>query len=284
MQRKASFLLSLLACFGLTMSLVSAQLSTPAASPFSKTETTVGLTDITIEYSRPSAKGRKIVGDLVPYGEMWRTGANASTKISFSDDVKLNGNKVPAGKYAFYLIPGKEEWTVVVHKNLNHWGTGADNYKQEEDLVRFNVKAVDMGLKVETFTILIGDVSDESANIYFMWENVAVPVKLEVEVDNLVMDQIEQLLAGPSAGTYYQMASYYYTHDKDMNKALEWVDKALDGGERYWIATLKARIHAKLNQYDQAIAASEKALKLAEGNNPDYVRMNKKMIAEWKAR
>jgi len=259
-----------------------AQLEMPAASPFCKIEQKVGLTDVSIAYSRPSMNGRKIMGALVPYGEMWRTGANASTKLSFSDDVKLNGHEVPAGTYALYTIPGESEWTIILHKNTNHWGTGGANYKQEEDLLRFQVKAETLPVTMETFTIEIGDLKTESAKIWLLWERTGVPIDLQVEVDKRVMAQIDRILNGPTAGTYYQMANYYYTQQKDDKQALEWVNKAIEGGDRYWVWTLKARLHARLGDYENAIAASQKAMQLAEGNNPDYVRLNKELIAQWK--
>lgn len=277
--------LASLVIWALMGSLAQAQLEMPQASPDSKLEQRVGLADITVAYSRPSMKGRKIMGELVPYGAMWRTGANASTKITFSEDVSLEGNDVPAGTYALYTIPNPDRWTVILHKNLNHWGTGGNDYQKEEDLLRFEVTPESLEKPVETFTISMGDLTSNSATLYLMWENTAVPINVETEVDEKVMAQIERILAGPSAGTYYQMANYYYTHDKDMDQALEWVNNALEGGERYWTMTLKARILGKMGNYKQAVATSKKAMKLAEeAPNPDYVRINEQLIAEWSDR
>lgn len=258
-----------------------AQLKTPAASPFCSLEQELGLSKITLKYSRPSMNGRTIFGDLVPFGEIWRFGANASTKITFEEDVKLNGNKVPKGTYALYAIPNPNKWTIIIHKNITHWGFGGDNYKQQEDLVRFEVASQELPMETETFTIMFDDIKNDGAAMWVLWEKTAVSIDIELETDSKVMASIDNILAGPSAGTYYQMANYYYSNGKDMNQALDWVNKALEGGERYWIVTLKARIHGKLGQKNEAIMASKRAIKLAETANPDYVRINQKLLKEW---
>ena len=147
----------------------------PQPSPFCKVEQRVGLTDITIEYCRPSARGRVVFGDLVPYGEIWRTGANASTKIEFSTDVVFGGRKVPAGRYALYTIPGKTEWTIILHRNLSHWGVGA--YDESEDLLRLEVKRKTVPM-TETFSMNFGNFRDEMADLTLQWEKAAVTVTI----------------------------------------------------------------------------------------------------------
>jgi hypothetical protein len=194
----------------------------PAASPTATLKQHIGLTDIEITYSRPSVKGRAIYGGIVPYDQVWRTGANASTKISFSTPVKLNGNEVPAGKYALFTIPGEKEWTVIISKDTN--GFGAFNYKTENDLVRFKATPVKLAeTSIETFAIEFNHIRDESALLELVWEKTVVPIKLEVEVVSKVVPQVEAAMASPDKKQpqfYYQAATFYFNHDLDLKKAL----------------------------------------------------------------
>jgi len=274
-------LLALLILCGVT---VSAQIETPAPSPLSTIEQKVGLSDVSITYSRPSVKGRTIFGDLVQYGEMWRWGANASTKFTTSDDIKIEGHDVPAGTYAMYAIPGQETWTIVIHKNTSYWGTGGSKYKESEDLVRFEVKAnSSYPVKVETMTFQFSNITTSGCDIEFMWENTQLSMKVETQVDAQVMKEIEMKMKGVSSATYYQAARYYYENDKDMNKAFEWINKALVDNEKFWMVRLKALIQAKMGDYAGAIETAKRSKTLAEeAGNKDYVRMNDKSIAEWK--
>ncbi|MDB2467216.1 DUF2911 domain-containing protein [bacterium] len=277
---KNSLLVLLILC-GVT---VSAQIETPAPSPLSTIEQKVGLSDVSITYSRPSVKGRTIFGDLVQYGEMWRWGANASTKFTTSDDIKIEGHDVPAGTYAMYAIPGQETWTIVIHKNTSYWGTGGSKYKESEDLVRFEVKAnSSYPVKVETMTFQFSNITTSGCDIEFMWENTQLSMKVETQVDAQVMKEIEMKMKGVSSATYYQAARYYYENDKDMNKAFEWINKALVDNEKFWMVRLKALIQAKMGDYAGAIETAKRSKTLAEeAGNKDYVRMNDKSIAEWK--
>jgi hypothetical protein len=270
-----------LLCFSATIS--TAQISVPAPSPLGKTTQKVGLTDVSIEYSRPSVKGRAIFGGLVEYDQMWRWGANASTKFTVSDDVTLNGHDIPAGTYALYAIPTADEWTIVVHTNLKHWGTGDDKYDSTEDLVRFTV-AVDNAYPVltETMTFQFSDLTTGGCNLEFMWENVHLTLAINTNVDEQVMKEIDVQMQGVSAATYYQAARYYYDNDKDMTKAYEWINLALVNNEKFWIVRQKALIEAKLGQYKNAIATAEKSKELAlQAKNDHYVKLNEKSIEEW---
>jgi len=255
-----------------------AQINMPQPSPTATFAQKVGLTDVTFEYARPSKKGRDVFGGLVPYGQIWRTGANASTKIEFSDDVMLEGNKVPAGKYALYTIPGEKEWTIIVHKNTSHWGVG--NYDESEDLVRFKVNAGELIATYETFTIGIDNVTDESATIYIAWENTWVPIKMTVEIDEKVMADIKaKLQVNPN--NYYQAASYYLAHDKDMNQAMEWINMAIEArSNAYWMHHVKAKIAMKMGDKKTAKAAANKSIEYAKkaGNN-GYVRLNEELLS-----
>jgi Protein of unknown function (DUF2911) len=259
-----------------------AQLKTPAPSPTGKIIQTAGLTDITIEYSRPSAKGRKVFGGLVPFNELWRTGANASTKVTFSEDVVINDNALPKGTYALYTIPGEKEWTIIFHKNVEHWGI--DGYKQEEDAFRTTVKAMKSNIPVETFTMNVDNIKSASCELSIAWENIAVAIPVSLGTDAKVTGDIKKIMEGPNAEQYYSAARYYSEENKDPKQALEWMNKAIEkGGEKFWWLRQKALILAKNNDFKGAIAAAERSIELAKKeNNKDYVRMNEESIMEWK--
>lgn len=257
----------------------------PAPSPSSKLEQAVGLSTVTVDYSRPSVNGRTIFGDLVPYDKIWRTGANGSTDITFSDDVTLEGNKVPAGKYALYTIPGKDEWTIILHKNTELWGDGGADYKQEQDLVRFKVKPQQNPRKAETFLIDFANVTASSADVELLWDNVVVPFTIKTDVDSKVMSQIQQQVVNGTnvePGLYASAANYYYNSDKDLQQALTWIKKANEKDAKFYNLHTQAKIQAKMKNYKDAIKTAEKSMELAQKeNNPDYVALNQKAIADW---
>ncbi len=279
--KHSSTRLGMLMCLMLSASFGFAQIKTPQASPMEKTSTTVGLTDVTLEYSRPGVKGRdrNIFGGLVPYDEVWRTGANASTKVTFSDSIKVKGEWLPGGTYALYTIPGQNEWTVIFSKNLELWGSMG--YKQEEDALRVKVKPTNMSEAAETFTIDIADYSNNGANLNIKWDFTKVSVPLETEVDKKVMASIAQTMSKPveNAGVYYQAANYYFRNGKDKEQALKWVDEALAKEDLYYMQYLKALILADLNRPKEAIKAAERSRELAKtDNNMEYVKMNDELI------
>jgi hypothetical protein len=278
--KKLLFLTALFA----TLTAANAQIKTPAPSPLGKLSQEVGLMKIDLEYSRPSAKGRKIYGELVPFGEMWRTGANASTKVSVSDDVKVAGMPVPKGTYALYTIPGEREWTVIFYKNTSFGGVpDAADFKEEDVQARVTVPSTPIRDLVETFTLNVNNLRNTGADLEITWEYTKVVVPIMVDTDSKVLKAIETTMAGPSAGDYNAAARYYFEEKKDMAQALAWVDKALEkGGERFWILRLKANILAELGRYKDAVAVAEKSTELAKKDgNQDYPRMNDKSIAEW---
>jgi hypothetical protein len=263
-----------------------AQLKTPPASPVAKLSQEVGLTKVEVEYSRPSAKGRKIFGDLVRMGEMWRTGANASTKVTFGDDVMVGpaNSKLSKGTYALYTIPNKDKWTVIFYTNTSYWGTPDDNYKEEEVAAKFDVAVENLSGTVESFTIGIDDLRNNGAELELSWEKTKINIPFSVDTDAKVMADIKTQLEGPSANTYYAAARYYLEEKKDLNLALDWVNKALEkGGDKFWVIRSKALILGGLGRYQEAIAVAEASSELAkkEGNK-DYPAMNAKSIAEWK--
>ena len=215
-------LLLILMAFTMTYS-VNAQVKTPQPSPFSKIEQKVGLTDVTLEYSRPNMRDRAIFGDLVPYDKLWRTGANANTKITFSDDVIIDGTTLKAGEYAIFAKPGKTSWEVVFYADANNWGTPR-NWDDTKVAVKTTAKVYEMPMKIETFTIGFDDLSNSSAVIGMIWENVYVGVKFEVPTDKAVVASIEKAMSGPGANDYYSAAVYYLQEGKDINKAkkMDW--------------------------------------------------------------
>ena len=261
-----------------------AQIELPAPSPLATLTQKVGLTEVSITYSRPSMKGRTIYGDLVPFGKLWRTGANMATKISFADDVKIGGKDLKAGTYSLFTIPGEEEWTIIFNTNYNQGGTG--NYKEAEDALRINVKPIKIDGTIETFMINLEGNTPNSAMIELGWESTIVHIPLEVSIDERIMASIDRAMTiGP--GTYQAAANYYHQSGKDLNQALEWMNKALEIHEKngrnvFWMYRQKSLIQADMNKYDDAIKTAEISLaKATEAGNDDYIKMNKESIAEW---
>jgi hypothetical protein len=261
-----------------------AQIKTPAPSPLAKVSQEVGLGKVELDYSRPSAKGRTVFGDLVAYGEMWRTGANNSSKITFSEDVVFGGIAVPKGTYAVYTVPGRSDWDVLLYKNTSFWGIPGGEFKESDVAARVKVAARKTGAPVETLTMDVTNISNKSADFQLSWENTLISVPMVFDTDSKVMADIKTQMEGPNAGTYYQSARYYYEEGKDMNTALGWINSAIEkGGEKFWYLRLKANILGELKRYPEAIATAERSTEIArkEGNT-DYPRMNDKSISEWK--
>ena len=260
-----------------------AQIQVPPASPTFEVKGTIGLTEVHLVYSRPSARGRVVAGDLIPYGEVWRTGANASTKISFSTDVVIEGHKVPAGQYALYTIFNEQEATVILSKNLELWGS--IGYSADDDQLRFNVPVKHPTSSYETLTMSFSDFTMNSANFNIKWDHTKVMFSIVSQVDELVMSQIKQQVidnAPTNPGVYFQAAGYYFDTQKNDRMALEWVDKAISGNEQkqYWVVHLKAKIQARLGEKSAAKATAESSIELAKAaGNPDYIRLNEKLIA-----
>lgn len=274
--KSLTFTILLLVSFMATT--LQAQIKTPAPSPSASFEQAVGLSTVTVDYSRPSMKGRSIFGDLVPYDKIWRTGANQGSKITFSDAAKLNGKEVPAGTYTIYTKPGKSSWTVMLYKDLK-LGGNVGGYDEANELARFSVTPQTLPFEVESMTFMVGDLTSNGANLYFMWEDVALIMPIEVEVEKTVMASIDRTMAGPSENDYYAAAVYYYENGKDMAKALDWINKSQVSGDRFWKMTWKARILAKMGKKADAIATSKKAMALAkEAKNGDYVKINTELI------
>ncbi|MAN59307.1 MAG: dihydrolipoamide dehydrogenase [Flavobacteriaceae bacterium] len=264
---------------------VTAQIKTPAPSPAQTIEQTVGLTDINVEYSRPAMRGRTIFGDLVPYGAMWRTGANANTKISFSQPVEIGGSTVKAGDYAIFTKPGAKEWEVYFYTDTNNWGT-PQNWDEGKVAAKATVPTYPMPMDIESFTLSFDDVTHDSTTLGILWENTYVGVPIKVMTDKQVSANIDRVMNGPAAADYYAAAVYYLETGKDINQAKTWIDKALEMAEEpaFWQYRQQSLIYAKAGDKKGAIKAAQKSLELAkQANNSDYVALNEKSLKEWGA-
>ncbi len=248
----------------------------PAPSPHQVLKQDFALSSITIDYSRPGVKGRTIFGDLVPYGKVWRTGANAVTTIEFGENVKVEGHNVPAGKYAIYTIPGENEWTIILNNDVKNWGT---EYKGGDDFLRFTVPSFQIGEAVETFTIQVDGIRNDSATVYFLWDHTYVPFSVTADVDGTILSEIDKGMQSDKK-PYFSAASYYFQTNRDPKKALEWVNAATaENPKAYYMFYLKAELQARLGDKSGAIATAKQSIDLAkEAKNDDYVRLNEKLI------
>jgi len=263
-----------------------AQVKTPQPSPSAKLEQKVGLTDVSVEYSRPGIKGRKIFGDLVPYGKMWRAGANSNTKVSFSTDVTIAGKDLKKGTYALFIKPTATNWEVFFYSDTNNWGTPKE-WDASKVALTTTVKVENMPMKIESFTISIDDLSNKSAVLGVLWENAYAGIKFNVPTDKMVNENITKIMAGPGSGDYYAAAAYYLSEGKDIKKAKEWIDKAVDmtkDSPKFWYLRRQSLIYAKAGNKKGAIKAAKASLKYAEkANNAGYIKMNKESLKEWGA-
>ena len=252
------------------------RLNVPTLSPLSEVTQEVALTNVKLSYSRPGAKGRKIFGELVPYGEVWRTGANASTKLTFTEDVKIEGNNLKAGTYALYTIPNKNQWTIIVHTNTSHRSIAGDVYKKSEDAFRFTVKPEKTDDFIETWTIKFTDISTDSCYLEMSWENTLVKFKIEFDVDGQVKKQIAELEkaeGGMNAFNYFLAAEYNYHNDKNLEKAVEWIKTGLEKSPKnFRFGLLHAKILAKQGKKAEALKVIEEANSWAKAeNNSNYI-------------
>ncbi len=283
MRKTFSYLVLAAFIFGGTFNSSAQTLTVPAPSPTAKFSQKFGTSSIDLVYSRPAVKGRTIFGDLVPYGEVWRTGANSSTKLTFGADVKVQGNNVPAGKYALYTIPGKEEWVIIISKDTTLWG--ASGYKSDNELVRFKVAPMKVSHTVESFTIDINNIKPTSCDITLYWDKTGVTFGVTQDIDPIIMKQIDEAMKSDKP-PYWQAANYYFENGKDINQAYAWVNKAIETRpEAYWMMTTKAKMEMKMGKNAEAVTTATQALELAKKENDNsYIQQNEKTIAEAKAK
>lgn len=274
----------ILLCLLLVSEVLSAQIAVPQVSPVSKVEQIVGLTQISLEYNRPSAKGRAVYGDLVPYGKNWRTGANANSTITFSQDVTINGKSLAKGKYALYTTPKADSWDIIFYKDTDNWGL-PENWLEENVALKTSAKPESLNRLVETFTIFFNNVSTDAANLELSWEKTLVSVKIEVPTQKAVLKSIADIMNGPTAKDYYASAQYYYQSNTDINKALLWVNQSISlSGEKvpFWYYRLKSLIQFKSGDKKGAIETAKLSLAGATAEkNDDYIKQNKDSIELW---
>ena len=275
--------ITLFLCVVLVSISIEAQIKTPAPSPSSTLMQTVGLTDVTIDYSRPSMRGRTIFGDLVPYNKLWRTGANGYTLITFSTDVKIGGKDVKAGTYSIFTKPSASSWEVFFYTDTEGGGTPRD-WDDSKVVAKVTAQVYPMDMNVESFTITIDDLKSDSANLGLLWEKAYVPVHFEVPTDASVENDIKKALGGPTAGDYYAAATYYSAQGKDITKANDWMSKAMSMTEKpaFWQLRQQSLIQAKAGDKKGAIETAKKSLAGAKvAKNDDYIKMNMDSLKEW---
>lgn len=258
------------------------ELKLPALSPGAKIWQDFSTSNIEISYSRPSMRDRKIFGELVAYNVIWRTGANGATKVKFGEDVTVGGQMVKAGEYALYTIPGQTEWEVILNKGTTNWGEAG--YDKADDVARFKVKSKVMTGTVQTFTINISNITYNACNIELMWEKTKISIPVKANNEERLNASIDKAINKPSV-PYFQAANYYYETDQQMDKAWEYVNKAIDGNPKaFYMYYLKARIAAKMGKKNEAREAAEMSMQLAKGTafEQEYIRNNKKVLASLK--
>jgi hypothetical protein len=261
------------------------QIDVPAASPACTLKQRVGFTDIEITYSRPGAKGRAIFGGLVAYDQVWRAGANSATQITFSTPVKLNGTEIPAGIYGLFAIPGRDQWTVIINKTFKQWG--AYKYDPKDDVLRVKATPESLAQAVETFTIDVNDIRDDSATLNLIWEKTCVPVKIGVDVVAKVVAQIDGAMAADGKKPYGQAAMFYLDHNLDLKKAAGWMEAAIaEQPNAFWLHYHQARLLAKMGDKAGAIAAARISIALVSKETgpekDEYTRLNEALIASLK--
>ncbi len=266
---------------------VNAQIETPQPSPFSKVEQKVGLTDVTLEYSRPAMRGRKIFGNLVPFDAVWRTGANARTKITFSTDVTVDGQALKAGSYAVYTKPNKTSWEVYFYTEADGGGL-PQTWDATKIAAKTTVSPIQMPMTIQSYTMTFDDLTNDSAVLGMLWENTYVGVTFKTPTEKAVLASIDATMSGPGANDFYASAVYYLENDKDIAKAKTWIDKAVsmtNEQPRFWYLRQQSLIYAKAGDKKGAIAAAKNSLKHATtAGNTDYIKLNKDSLKEWGAK
>ncbi len=273
----------LLLAFAFTLAIYTTnaqQVRTPQPSPTQTIKQDFGIGSIELSYSRPGMKGRKVFGELVPFNKVWRTGANQATTLNFSDSVKIGNAKIGPGKYGLLSIPDKDQWILIVSKQIDV--TNPTAYRQDMDLVRVTVKTTALKDMVETFTMQFANVKPTTTELQIMWENTQVSLPISTDYDRKVAADIEKALQDNRP--YYQAALYYMESGRDLNQAVTWFDRAIEQNPTaYWVYHQKANALAMLGKKDAARAAAQKSMELArDQKNDDYVKLNEKLLEKLK--
>ena len=261
-----------------------AQITTPQLSPTATIKQTVGLSELEIAYSRPSKRDRQVFGNVVAYNEMWRLGANKNTTFTCSDDLYFGQDTLAEGTYAMFAMPKKQTWDVVFYSEYSNWGV-PDEWDESKVALTLNPSSLSLDNSVETMTIAIESIKTNGAVLSIAWDRVRVEMPFSMDTRSKVESSISTVMNGPSANDFYNAAKYYFTEDLDKEKALKWINKAVEirGASAYWITKLQAEILAWNGDYLKAIEAAQISMKMAASKgNDDYVRMNEKSISEWR--
>ncbi|WP_340199256.1 DUF2911 domain-containing protein [Ascidiimonas sp. W6] len=277
-------LIGLFLCFG---TFTNAQITHPKSSPHAIIQQEAGLTNFIVDYSRPAVRGREIFGELVPYGRIWRVGANESTKLTISQEVTIMGNKLRAGTYALYAFPKENIWEIVFHKNTSHWGDGREEYNPAEDAFRIEVSPEEIKDFQENFTISFNEIGYESLYMDWRWAYTRIRIPIKLNTHLLMMEEIEkQLKNNPNATSFYQAARYLQEQNKQLNQSLIWLKKAETlEGSKYYISRVRSLVYASLGQYKKAINSAENSLKMSQALGKDeFVRINMYNIKKWKVK
>ncbi|MEO6550212.1 MAG: DUF2911 domain-containing protein [Ferruginibacter sp.] len=258
-----------------------AQVKIPASSPLQTIKQEFGMGNIEISFSRPAAKGRRVFGDLVPYGKLWRTGDNAATKISFSEPVEIFGRRIDSGRYVLYTVPGEENWQVIINKGIKNNGT--DGYKESEDVATFNIEPIKSKARIESFTIEFADVQPEHCELHLMWEKKLIVIPILTNFKDKLRAQIEAAMLTDNK-PYWQAAQFYFEYDKNLTKALDYTSKAIETRPKaYWMLLYKAKILKEMGDNTNAIKTSQASMAFSkEAKNDDYIKMNEKLQKELK--
>jgi tetratricopeptide (TPR) repeat protein len=284
--KKLNYLITFLMMWaGLLLIPLQAQINMPDLSPRCTFTQKIGFGEVTIDYSRPSMRGRTIFGDLVPFNELWRLGANEATAITFTEDVFINDHEVTKGMYLLFAIPGHDEWTFVLNKAYRLWGKYG--YDQNKDVLRFKSKVEKLPIHVETFTIDIGEMTSTTGHVMVSWENTRVKFQIGTDADTRIVEEINKKLKNPTVvlgNTYFSAANYYLKTHRDIDQAMAWIDKAIEiNGENGNYLNLKAQIYAEMDDYSKATQWAKKSIAKAKLEENEYlVDMNEELIEKWK--
>ena len=257
------------------------QVKLPAPSPLQTIKQDVGLGSIEIIYSRPGAKGRQVFGDLVPYGQLWRTGANEATRINFSEPVEIGGKRIDSGSYVLYCIPNVDVWEIILNKGLQNWGI--EGYSENKDVVRIKIIPLKNKISVENFTIQLNEIKPESCSIELLWEKKIIRIPVHFSIKENIRQQLGKAMQSDKK-PYWEAAQFYFEYDRNLTKALENINKAIETNTKaYWMYLYKATIQKEMGDNAGALKSSEASLQLATvANNEDYIKMNKQLQKDLK--
>jgi tetratricopeptide (TPR) repeat protein len=262
---------------------ISSQIQTPAPSPATKVQQTIGLTDITLEYARPSVRDRVVFGNLVPFNKMWRTGANENSIISFSTSIKIGDTDVPAGKYSVYTIPNENSWEFILYSDYNNWGLPSD-WDENKVVVRQKFTPIKLENKMESFKFALDDLTNNSFTLGITWGYFYLPVEIKLPTTSIVMSSIEEVLKDPTSSDLYKAAVYLLQENRDLRMAKEWMNQSIAMMEnpRFYQLRQQSLIYAALKDYKMAIKVAKSSLeKSILAGNADYEKMNQDSISIW---